>query len=332
MVQLTEPSTPAGCASGACETPLSGCPHEAGSGSLLSWHDPATWANGALPSANAAITLPTASRVLISQSVVEQLGLVTIPAGSELILGRTDASFGTIRLHAKGIVVNGALRAGSPTCRLQTPVEITLHGARSATRAARDSTPPTSKGIFVSGGTLDLHGKLYHRTWARLARRVVAGDRVVLLQARVNWEAGQRIVLVTSALKDSRDWHRNEQATIAALRTEGLPAGVGSAVLLTSPAQYVHEANGDYQVEVGLLSRKIVIQGAADDSEPTDVSPSACEDSTTILQSRSVPCANSYLTGFGGHVLITGASAIGRIAGVELFRMGQTNVLGRCTV
>ena len=307
------------------------CPHE--SGTLMSWHSPATWPNGALPTANADVTLPAASRVLISQTVAERLGVITVPAGSELVLGSTGTQTGTtIQLQARGIVVHGALRAGGPTCRLQSPIEITLHGTRPATRAARDSASPTLKGIVVSGGTLDLHGKLYHRTWARLARRVAVGDRIVLLQARVNWEAGQRIVLVTSALKDTRDWHRNEEATVAAVRTQGLPAGVGSAVQLTSPAQYVHEANGDYQVEVGLLSRTIVIQGAADDSEPTDKTPLACEDSETILQTSSVPCANSFLTGFGGHVLVTGANAIGRIAGVEFFRMGQTNVLGRCTV
>ena len=155
---------------------------------MRSWHSPETWPNGLLPSASADVVLPAASQVLISQSVVEELGLITIPSGSELIIGRTDAGSSTIRLHAKGLVVHGALRAGSATCRLQSPIEITLHGARPASRAARDSAPPASKGIFVSGGTLDLHGKLYHRTWARLARRVAVGDRAVLLQARVNWE------------------------------------------------------------------------------------------------------------------------------------------------
>ena len=75
---------------------------------------------------------------------------------------------------------------------------------------------------------LDLHGKRYHRTWARLARRVEPGDQVLLLlqanpnptltltltftlafhpkpggqvlllQSAVNWEAGQKLVLVRS--------------------------------------------------------------------------------------------------------------------------------------
>lgn len=307
-----------------CDTAQNACPHhETG---LLDWHNPTTWPGGVLPAANAAVTVPAASKVLISQSVNERLGLVTIPVGAQLIIG---GAANIIRLNASGIAVYGALRAGSETCRLQNQVEITLHGTRPSTRAARHALPPSSKGIYVSGGTLDLHGKLFHRTWARLARTVQAGDTIVLLQAAVNWEAGQRIVLVTSALKDTRDWHRNEEASVASVRTTGLPDGVGSAVLLSAPARYAHEANGDYQVEVGLLSRRIVVQGGADDSEPTDQLPVACEDTDTILQSRSVPCPSTFLTGFGAHVLVTGSAGIGRIAGVELHRMGQTNVLGR---
>jgi cell migration-inducing and hyaluronan-binding protein len=35
------------------------------------------------------------------------------------------------------------------------------------------------------------------------------------------------------------------------------------------------------------------------------------------------------LTGYGGHVLVDGEAATARVAGVEFYRMGQTNVMGR---
>ena len=38
--------------------------------------------------------------------------------------------------------------------------------------------------------------------------------------------------------------------------------------------------------------------------------------------------AGTFLTGFGGHVLIAGQGE-GRLRGVEFFRMGMTNVIGR---
>ena len=74
---------------------------------------------------------------------------------------------------------------------------------------------------------------------------------------------------------------------------------------LTSGASYLHEAIDAWQGEVGLLSRMIVIQGAADDSEPSDASPLACTHDYWMLGSQSVPCPNP-LTGFGAHVIAVG--------------------------
>ena len=108
-----------------------------------------------------------------------------------------------MHLEATGIHVLGALRAGSATCRLDTRMTITLHGSRPSTRADLDALSFSTKGIHVSGsGALELHGRLYHRTWARLARSVQPGDTSVRLQRAVNWEAGQEVVLTTTAIKE----------------------------------------------------------------------------------------------------------------------------------
>jgi hypothetical protein len=325
VVQLREPSDALDA------TARTSCPHQLGG--LLDWHSVATWPSGALPAAGADVTLPSGRQVLLSRSIGHTLGVLTIPVGTSLVIGEGGATPSPIRLDAAGIIVRGQLQAGSPTCRLLTAVEITLHGTRPATRTARDTLPASSKGIFVDGGTLDLHGKQYLRTWVRLARGVQVGDTVVLVQAPVNWEVGQQIVLVTSALKDARDWHRNEVHTVAAVLSDpaSLPAGVGAAVQLQQAAQYAHAANAAYQVEVGLLTRIIKVQGAATDSEPADLSPVACADTQNYnFGAQTVPCAHTHLTGFGAHVLVTGSGAQARIAGVEFFRVGQTNVLGRC--
>ena len=71
-----------------------------------------------------------------------------------------------------------------------------------------------------------------------------------------------------------------------------------------------HEANDAWQGEVGLLSRTIVVQGAAADSEPTDTSPLSCRSDAFVFgRYEQMPCPNSYQTGFGGHVRAEGASA-----------------------
>jgi hypothetical protein len=146
-----------------------------------------------------------------------------VPADSELIIGSNASG---IELHAAGILVFGALRAGADSCRLQTPVSITLHGSRPA--SASTATPDAAlKGIHVSGGTLDFHGKRYFRTWTRLAAPAAPGQTTLWLQHAVNWEANQTIVLVSTELKDSRDWHRNEVLTIAAV----LPGPTDSSIV-----------------------------------------------------------------------------------------------------
>jgi hypothetical protein len=65
--------------------------------------------------------------------------------------------------------------------------------------------------------------------------------------------------------------------------------------------QFDHYGGPEFQGEVGLLDRNIVIQGDE----------------------------NSNLDNFGGHIIIRGAA---RLAGVEFSRMGQRNRMGRYPV
>ena len=193
-----------------------GCPHD--QSGLVSWHNAATWASGVPPSAGAHVTLPQGQKVLLSRDVGYTLGLVTIPATSELIIGENSTH--GVALNMAGMQVDGALRAGAQTCRLTTRVTITLFGARPPTKAERDALPPTFKGIVVSStGSLDLHGQRFYSTWTRLAAPGFPGDTTVYLQRAVNWEPGQQVLLTTTALKDARDYHRNEVFLLSSLRS-----------------------------------------------------------------------------------------------------------------
>jgi hypothetical protein len=223
----------------------------------------------------------------------------------------------------KGIDVQGKLTIGSETCRIETPVSITLYGTRPAS-ITTVAKPPLYKGIIVSG-LLNLHGKRYYRTWTRLAQQATAGDTSIILQHRVNWEYGQALVLVTTAVKDSREWHQNEIGYVSSVTDMDFG---GSMVTLQSPIQYTHYANHGYQAEVGLLSRMIVIQGSRTDSEPTDPDPLTCTSNIWRWGDYAVQCPNKELTGYGGHIMIYGGGK-GFAQGIQLYRMGQTNVLGR---
>jgi hypothetical protein len=78
----------------------------------------------------------------------------------------------------------------------------------------------------------------------------------------------------------------------------------------------------EYQAEVTLLSRNIVIQGV--DSVIDFPSNQKC--TGTGHGSSTFPCKAAE--GFGGHIMVTG-NGIGRCTAVELFEMGQTNIMGR---
>lgn len=301
----------------------SNCPHVTSPG-LKNWHTASTWPSGVVPKAGQAATLPFNSQVVIQKNVIELLGVITIPVNSSLIIGEAA---GGIELKTRGIDVQGSLIAGSETCRIETPIAITLHGIRPSD-AVQNRPTETFKGISVTG-TLSLHGKRYFRTWTRLSKTVYKGESVLLLQNPVNWEPGQKIVLVTTAMKDSREWHQNEVHTIAAVNSPSPVMGIGAAVYLSDPVQYQHIANSGYQAEVGLLTRTITIQGSAIDSEPTDLDPLTCSvPYDERFGDKGAPCGYTEITGFGGHVIVH-SQGRGFVEGVEFYRMGQTNVLGR---
>jgi len=246
------------------------------------------------------VTLPENSKVIISQSITPELGVITVPAGSELIFD--DKGGVPITLDIAGMEVLGALRAGSLICQYSSDLTITLHGSRPNdlnTFGVSSIAVPTYKGIDVNGGVISLHGKAMFPTWSRLAESVPIGQSYLLVQEEVNWEVGQEIVLTTTAIHDSREWHQNEVLTISSIVTSPVP-GVGSAVHFSPATQYAHISNNSYQAEVGLLTRNIKIQGASDDSDPTDPATGDCINPQPHLGYRNGPCPYTYTTGFGG--------------------------------
>eukprot|EP00730_Choanoeca_flexa_P003190 TRINITY_DN11322_c0_g1_i3.p1 TRINITY_DN11322_c0_g1~~TRINITY_DN11322_c0_g1_i3.p1 ORF type:complete len:1438 (+),score=280.02 TRINITY_DN11322_c0_g1_i3:2619-6932(+) len=261
----------------------SACPFaEAG---LVRWDAAATWPNGYLPVPGANVTLPENAKVLLRgcSGLNYSYAVVTIPASSALIFDDADISF-----QAQEIKVYGRLAIGSETCPIYSNVHIRLLGDR-----YYHYKQGTSKGIVsYSGSTLDMHGQWF-ASWTRLASTVFPGDDVIQLQDAVNWQAGMKIVLVTSIWRDEED-NQNQVVTI-----EGVSAD-GKRLKISPSAQHQHYAGQEYQVEVGLLTRRITI-----DSDDSGVSGN-----------------------FGGHMLVH-RGAIGRFQGVLAHNMGQTNQLAR---
>eukprot|EP01133_Synstelium_polycarpum_P013899 gene13899-16398_t len=253
---------------------------------LKHWHDATIWPGGIVPSPSSSITLPNNTRVLVSScSLVKDAvySRIYVPPTSELVFNDVDMT-----LHVQDLYIEGKLWMGSAKCRLNAHIEIIFHGAKTTTDTLAKFLG--SKGIAVSSaGFATMQGKQFAATWTRLAATAHPDEYVIYLMDDVNWEVGQSIVITTSRWFD--EWTpENEVLEIAAIQ--------GRAVQLKTPIKFLHYAGTEYQAEVALLSRRIVLRGA-DDS-----------------------VANS----FGGHVIATGAS---QFAGLQLIRMGQRNMRAR---
>ena len=150
----------------------------------------------------------------------------------------------------------------------------------------------TSSRSCVIHSSNHIAGKQFNPTWTRLAAPAIPGSDRVFLQQRVNWEAGQKVVLATSYAHDDY-YDMNEVLTIRAIKEK--------VIQFKERIKYYHHAGVEYQTEIGLLSRRIQLSG----------DPSSDDER------------------FGGHLMMMGQ---GRIRGIETNRMGQFNVLGRYPV
>jgi hypothetical protein len=265
------------------DTVAGGCPLTALT--LVDWHDPAVW-GGALPAAGTNVTLPAGVNVLLTWCSVPDAGFlkIVIPATSTLVFD--DAP---IHLRVRQIDVQGKLLVGGRSCPIQNPVTISFVG----TKAEIDTY---NNGINIYG-TAELHGAHNTVTWTRLKTTATAGVEFIVVQDDVEWSAGDEIVIVTSIWKD----HENDQNEVR--RITRRKAGNATVLALDAPLSYRHFGGHEYQSEVALLSRSILLRGGLD--------------------------AEQDRLGYGGHTLAIGPQAVYRAVGVRAERMGQRNVMAR---
>jgi cell migration-inducing and hyaluronan-binding protein len=249
------------------------------------WSDPATW-GGKLPPAGAEVVIPSGKVVLLDVSAT--VGKLRVD-GTLACDPNKDAS-----LQTSGITVRGTFACGSQFAPFLKRLTITMTSGPSDAMEANAI-------MVMDGGLLALFGEP-RRGWTQLAKTAKANDTTISLVDQIGLRVGDRIVLASTDF----DPNQAEEAGVSAVS--------GSSVTLDRPLRWMHwgalqtfpnDVEGaptvlDARGEVGLLSRNIVVEGAA-----------AAKD-----------------TGFGAHVM---AMAGGRmyVRGVELRRVGQKSRSGR---
>lgn len=264
--------------------PRSNCPYDAPDLVPL---DPAWLGHGGM------LHIPDGTRAVVHGNDEIPAGTwireLHIPESSELVFADQAGTF-----RVTDVMVDGALRLGSPSCRLESKIVFEFD-----TEEPMPSSQPAifarmGLGIMVSEtGVLDVFGHLHQPTWTRLAATAAVGASVLELAEPVDWLPGQQLVIATSQRVDYPVTDENEVLTIAGVD--------GARVTLDRPLAYRHYGGPEYQVEVGLLSRN--------------------------LQFRTSHHLETVAPQFGGHIMVHSKHA--RVSGVELQGMGQQNRLAR---
>lgn len=260
------------------------CPHlQSG---LLDWHSASTWGGNGIPLGLSSVTLPANTKVLVSSCSLDPRGYlsITIPEGSQLIFA--DAP---IFLRVKDLIVQGDLLLGSASCPLHSTISISF--------TAEKTESSYTNGITAHNrGSIRLHGTRNPFTWTRLAATILPGTAHVLVQDAVGWGPGDEIVVATSIYKDLAV-DQNERRVVVAVSNDG------KTLVVNKPFSFKHWASIEYQSEVGLLTRSIVLRGGLTDT--------------------------AHAARYGGHTMAMGPLAVTEVIGVRAHRMGQQNVLGR---
>ena len=267
------------------------CPHlQSG---LSRWCDPGTWSSsnqdvisfgswtGPEVPTDGVVILPVGKKVLLDQCGYTRNAYITqivVPETSELIFPNED-----MELKVTSILVRGALRIGSSRCRIGASIKITM--------------PPNNLidklryGIIADTGEVDIHGSSgFGAPWTRLEKTALPGDTSIKVQTRVDfWRPGQQILITTSQFKDEV-FNQNEVVEIASVS--------GDTLYLKSPLQYNHYGGAEYQCEVALISRNIMVMGTEE-----------------TLGNK-----------VGPQIFLGGRSS--RIEGLLVYRGGQRNVKG----
>jgi len=289
---------------------LADCPTTTG---YVNWSSNSAW-----NVAGASVNIAAGQKVLLDKSPGVILGVIKVQG----VLQFKDVN---MELKTGGIVVlsGGNLTVGTPSCPIMSKVTITLYGNRSDNHLNSLGDDPKvpwfgrvalgCKGIAVAdGGSLRMNGYTSGPLWTRIVATAFNGSNTLRLEVPVNWAVGDSIAIASTDFSEVLDAKVKTNPSI--MSGVAFPEQSESAVIssisadkktiqLKSPLAWMHWGTGYERAEVGLLTRRIIVQG--DDHSDEDL--------------------------YGGQVIMRHGPAT-QIAGVEFTRMGQQNIMGRYPV
>lgn len=244
------------------------------------WSDPSTWPSGTLPSVNENVTIPFGKDILLD---TDSPSLGNLIIEGSLIFEDKD-----IELTAASILVEGLLQVGTEVRPFQNTAIITLTGKENDDEFMGSRFLST-----VSGGSLELHGESRDKlSWGQLTGSLAVGaTRLTLDKTPLGWQVGDKIVIAPSGYNP----FEAEEVTIASVNSNTVSFTPALGYEHFGELQTYEGKTLDERAEVAMLTRNIIIQGAAD----------------------------SNVKRLGGHIMVMRESGPVHIEGVEFTKMGQ---------
>ena len=226
--------------------------------------------------------------------------------GSILVNGVFRAAAQNLALTCDSLVVTGPtalFEVGTEAARFQHAFTLTFKGL------AGEADPMMGAKVLgsMNGGSIHVHGP-DRVDWTQLNATAAKNATSITLADPVDWLPGEEIVIASTDF----DAHQAEKRTIATVSPDGRTVTFATPLLWMHFGTVQTYSNNtrsftlDERAEVGLLSRRVKIQGDAE----------------------------SETAGFGGHIMAMQCNCgptpgKGWIEGAELFRMGQKGLVGR---
>ena len=256
------------------------------------WSDSTNWNPAQVPGVNDNVSIPAGKTIALDEDAdVNQMEIKGVFHATNNL---------DLDLQARWIMVmdsSAYLEWGQATTPYLETGVITLKGSDSGPMAM----PGTKFIAAMGGGHIEIHGEK-RDSWTQLNANANATATSITLEQAVDWKMGDSIVIASTDF----DCGQAEKVGITSVSGDMKTFGISPALTYMHWGDSIKYSNSyrdffvDERAEVGLLTRNLKIQGDA----------------------------ASESTGFGGHCMIM-VGSIGRISGVELFRMGQKGKLGR---
>ncbi len=250
------------------------------------WASASTWSPNRVPAENDVVSIPKAFTVDLASASARLGGLWVF---GKLNLADADG----VLLNTRFTVITGTLQAGSESQPVTRQVAIELWGTDVRHAVAGMGTKNLA---VMGGGMLKLHGQP-RLAWTKLDASVSAGaTRLTLKDSASTWRAGDKLILASGSI-DPRD---AQELTVTAVNGKQIDVSPALGKPRYAQVQTYDGKTLDQRPAIGLLSRNLVVRGAAD----------------------------SDGSAFGGHVMVM-AGGHAQVSGVELQRMGQRGLPGR---